>query len=181
MLPPRWQRTYGTVTSVRLLLSEALLAAGIALILPLVGVPLGWRALLIGHVTFQTAFGIVVIQARAAGLDVRVEDAARDLGATRWRTLRTVVLPDLAPGIWAAGLLIFLFSFDDVVLSRLLSSPDTPTLPVTLLSLISLRVTPEIDALGTLIMLIGSVVFVTAVLIGRSGLAAALGERRSER
>ena len=87
-----------------------------------------------------------------------MEDAAADLGAPPARVLRTIVLPDLAPGIWAAALLTFLFSFDDVVLSRLLSSPDTPTLPVTVLSLISRRPSPEIDAIGTVVMAVGLVV-----------------------
>ena len=85
-----------------------------------------------------------------------------------------MTLPDLAPGIWAAILLTFLFSFDDVVLSRLLSSPSTPTLPVTVLSLIGRRISPQIDAIGTVVVGVGLVVFVAAALIGRSSLARAL-------
>lgn len=167
------------LTASRLLLPEVVIAAGISVLLPVLGIQLGWIALVIGHVVFQTAFAIVLIEARASGRDPRLEDAAADLGAPPARVLRTVVLPDLAPGIWAAALLTFLFSFDDVVLSRLLASPDTPTLPVTILSLISRRPSPEIDAIGTVVMGVGLVVFVVAALVGRGGLVAALsGARR---
>jgi spermidine/putrescine transport system permease protein len=179
---PRLRRISRTLTASRLLLPEVVIAAGIAIVLPLFGISLGLVALVIGHVVFQTAFAIVLIEARAAGQDVRLHDAAADLGAAPGRVLRTVVLPDLAPGIWAAALLTFLFSFDNVVLSRLLSSPDTPTLPVTVLSLIARQPTPTIDAIGTVVLGVGLVAFIAAVFIGRGGLAAALtgsaGERR---
>lgn len=176
----RVRRLSNLLTSGRLLLPEVVIAAGIATMLPLLGIPLGLPALVIGHVVFQTAFAIVLIQSRAAGLDARLEDAAADLGATPGRTLRTVVIPDLAPGIWAAAILTFLFSFDDVVLSRLLSSPDTPTLPVTLLSLIGRRISPEIDAIGTVVLGVALITFIVAALVGRGGLIAALTGRREE-
>ncbi len=180
--PPRLRSIARALTAGRVLLPEVVIAAGIAIMLPLFGIRLGLLALVIGHVVFQTAFAIVLIQSRAAGRDPRLEDAAADLGASRLRVLRTVVIPDLAPGIWAAALLTFLFSFDDVVLSRLLSSPDTPTLPVTVLSLINRRISPEIDAIGTVVMGVGLVAFVCAALIGRGSLAIALsGARRDVR
>jgi ABC-type spermidine/putrescine transport system permease subunit II len=178
---PRLRWMSRTLTAARLLLPEVVIAAGIAIMLPLFGIPLGLMALVIGHVVFQTAFAIVLIEARAAGQDARLVDAAADLGASPGRVLRTVVIPDLAPGIWAAALLTFLFSFDDVVLSRLLSNPDTPTLPVTVLSLINRRISPEIDAIGTVVLGVGLVVFVAAALIGRAGLATALTGGRERR
>ena len=182
MGPQRLRWSSRALTSARLLLPEVVIAAGIATMLPLFGIRLGLLALVIGHVVFQTAFAIVLIESRAAGLDPRLQDAAADLGASPSRTLRTIVIPDLAPGIWAAALLTFLFSFDDVVLSRLLSSPDTPTLPVTVLSLINRRISPEIDAIGTIVFGVGFVAFVGAVLVGRGSLAAALtGSRREGR
>ena len=73
------------------------------------------------------------------------------------------------------------FSFDDVVLSRLLSSPDTPTLPLTVLSLINRRISPEIDAIGTIVVGVGLVAFVGAAIIGRGSLAAALTGGREGR
>ena len=181
MGPARLRWSSRLLTSARLLLPEVVIAAGIATMLPLFGIRLGLFALILGHVVFQTAFAIVLIESRAAGLDPRLEDAAADLGASPGRTLRTVVIPDLAPGIWAAALLTFLFSFDDVVLSRLLSSPDTPTLPVTVLSLINRRISPEIDAIGTIVVGVGLVAFVGAAIIGRGSLAAALTGGREGR
>ncbi len=178
---PRLRGLSRMLTAGRLLLPEVVIAAGIAIMLPLFGIPLGLLALVIGHVVFLTAFAIVLIEARAAGQDPRLVDAAADLGASPGRILRTVVIPDLSPGIWAAALLTFLFSFDDVVLSRLLSNPDTPTLPVTVLSLINRRISPEIDAIGTVVLGVGLVVFIAAALIGRAGLATALTGGRERR
>ena len=171
---PRVRAGSRALMTSRVVMPEVVLAVGIAIMLPLLGILLGLGALVIGHVVFQTAFAIVLIETRAAGLDARLEDAAADLGATPLRTLWRVILPDLAPGIGAASLLTFLFSFDDVVMSRLLSSPDTPTLPVTVLSLISRRNSPEIDAIGTTVLAVGLVVFIAAALIGRTTLTEAL-------
>jgi spermidine/putrescine transport system permease protein len=107
----------------------------------------------IGHVVWNSAYATLIIQARVATLDPALEDAASDLGANPWRVFRRVTLPGLLPGIVAAGLLAFTFSFDDVVTSYFLTGAGTAPLPVVLLSMIRFRITPEINAIGMLVML----------------------------
>ena len=109
---------------------------------------------MIGHVVFNSAYATVVIQARMATLTDTLEQAAADLGATPWRVFRRVTLPLILPGGRSSpALLIFSFSFDDVVTSLFLGGTDVETLPVLLLGLIRLHVTPEVNAIGVLVML----------------------------
>jgi ABC-type spermidine/putrescine transport system permease subunit II len=107
----------------------------------------------IGHVVWNSAYATLIIQARVVTLDPALEDAAADLGANPWRVFRRVTFPGLLPGIVAAGLLVFTFSFDDVVTSYFLTGSGTAPLPVVLLSMIRFRITPEINAIGMLVML----------------------------
>jgi ABC-type spermidine/putrescine transport system permease subunit II len=88
------------------------------------------------------------------GLDPSVEEAAADLGATPWRVFRRVTLHSLMPAIVAAGLLAFTFSFDDVVTSFFLQGTAQSPLPIVLFGLIRFRLTPEVNAIGVLVMLL---------------------------
>ena len=146
---------------------EIILATGLFVMLPTVGLRFGMVALLIGHAVYLTGFVVVLVGAQAARADVAVEEAAADLGASPARVLFRVVLPNLRPAIGAAALLSAAFSFDDVALSRVLASPQTTTLPLILVSMIQRRVTPEIDAIATILLLIGAALFAAALLIGR--------------
>ena len=146
---------------------EVILATGLFVMLPIIGLHFGFTALLIGHVVYLTGFVIVLVGARAASADPLQEEAAADLGASPARVLLRVVLPNLYPAIGAAALLSAAFSFDDVALSRVLASPTTTTLPLILVSMIQRRVTPEIDAISTLLLIIGAALFVIALAAGR--------------
>jgi ABC-type spermidine/putrescine transport system permease subunit II len=136
--------------------------------MPLLSVTFGFKALFFGHVVYLTGFVVVLVAARAANADRSLEDAAQDLGARPWQVMWTIVLPDLLPAIGAAALLSAAFSFDDVAISRALNSPTTTTLPLVLVSLIQRRVTPEIDAIATLLLLVGALLFAAALLLGGS-------------
>src|SRR5207249_1515602 len=98
-------------------------------------------------------------------LDPALEDAAADLGANPWRVFRRVTLPSLVPAILAAGLLAFTFSFDDVVTSFFLNGSASPPLPVVILSMIRFRISPEINAIGILVMLFTVTMFASAFLV----------------
>ena len=146
---------------------EIILATGLFVMLPTIGLRFGMVALLIGHAVYLTGFVVVLVGARAASADIGQEEAAADLGASPARVLARVVLPNLRPAIGAAALLSAAFSFDDVALSRVLASPRTTTLPLILVSMIQRRVTPEIDAIATILLLIGAALFAAALVIGR--------------
>jgi ABC-type spermidine/putrescine transport system permease subunit II len=130
-----------------------LAAVALFLLFSKIKFPLGTTAVVIGHVVWNSAYATLIIQARVVTLDPALEDAAADLGANPWRVFRRVTFPGLLPGIVAAGLLVFTFSFDDVVTSYFLTGSGTAPLPVVLLSMIRFRITPEINAIGMLVML----------------------------
>ncbi len=159
------QRIVRIGAAARVTTPEIILATALFVTVPLLGIRFGFLTMLIGHTVYLTGFVIILIAARAAQADPKLEEAAQDLGARPWQVLRTIVLPDLAPAIGAAFLLSAAFSFDDVALSRTMGSPRTTTLPLVLVSLIQRRVTPEIDAIATILLAIGAALFVGALII----------------
>jgi spermidine/putrescine transport system permease protein len=109
--------------------------------------------MILAHVTFQIPFVTIIVGARLVGLNPILEEAARDLGATGWQTLRYVTLPLVFPGIVAGALLAFTLSLDDFVVSFFTSGPGSTTLPILIYSSVKRGITPEINALAALIIL----------------------------
>jgi ABC-type spermidine/putrescine transport system permease subunit II len=171
----RGRRLLDATTYMRIIMPETVVAIGLFLLLRRYDVNLGVTTIVVGHVVFNSAYATIVVQARMATLSTALEEAAADLGATPWRAFRRVTLPLLAPAVLAAGLLIFSFSFDDVVTSLFLGGPDAQTLPVLLLGLIRLHVTPEVNAIGVLIILTTTALL--ALAAGLSSVRAAAGAR----
>jgi spermidine/putrescine transport system permease protein len=127
---------------------------------------LGPAAIIITHAVFNTSVVGLVVRARMAGMDRSLEEASADLGATKWRTFRFVTLPQLFPAIMAGALLAFTFSFDDVVLSTFVSSPNSTTLPVRIFSELRFGLTPKINvvALFTLSITVTAIVIAQLLL-----------------
>ncbi len=117
---------------------------------------LGLGTMIVAHITFQIPFVAIVVRSRLAGMDPAIEEAARDLGATGWQTFRHVTLPLIAPGVMAGALLAFTLSLDDFVVSFFTAGPGSTTLPILIYSSVKRGITPDINALSTLIVL-GSV------------------------
>ncbi len=113
----------------------------------------------IAHVTFCISYVAVVVRARAASLDPQLEEAARDLGSSAWGAFRYVTLPLLLPAVAAGAMLTFALSFDDLIVTTFNAGVGSSTLPLYIYSKIRFGVTPEINAISTII------VSVTAVLI----------------
>jgi spermidine/putrescine transport system permease protein len=124
---------------------------------------LGLGTVILAHVAFNVSFITVVIRARLADFDRSLEEAARDLYADEWNTFRFVTLPLIAPGILGGALLAFTLSLDDFVITFFTSGPGSTTLPLRIYSMVKTGVTPEINALSTL-MLAASMVLVLASL-----------------
>ena len=163
---PSWvRRLTDGLTVTRVMVPEVIMSAGLILLLPKLGFRFGVWTVVLGQTVWGVAFFIAIAGARRAGFDRRLEDAGRDLGASPWRVLRTIVLPDLTPGIIAAALLTFTFSFDDVVTTVFLSGPTTTTLPTTILGRIRHGITPSINAIGVLVMLVTIILLAAASLI----------------
>jgi spermidine/putrescine transport system permease protein len=123
------------------------------------GVPqLGMTTMVLAHVTFQIPFVAIVVRSRLQGQDKSLEEAARDLGATDWQTFRHVTLPLMLPGVVAGAMLAFTLSLDDFVVSFFTSGPGSTTLPIFIYSSVKRGITPEINALSSLIIVASALI-----------------------
>jgi len=119
------------------------------------GVPDGITRQLLGHITFTLSFVVVIIRGRLAAIGGQYEEAARDLGATRWQSIRLVLLPLLAPAIFASVMVVFATSVDDFVISSFLSTgASTETVPIRIYSGARAGSTPALNALATVMLLL---------------------------
>jgi putrescine transport system permease protein len=157
---------------------------GLALLLLFVAMSkmLGWptqrgaMTIWIAHVTFTAAYVTVIIRSRLQELDLSIEEAAQDLGATPLKVFFLITLPSIAPAIAAGWLLGFTLSVDDLVITSFVSGPNATTLPMVVFSSVRLGVSPKINALATLIILVVSV----ATFIGWWMMTAAEKRRKAE-
>ena len=117
---------------------------------------------IVAHTTFCIGFVAIIVRARLSGMDESIFEAARDLGATPWQGFRLVTLPLILPGIVAGALLSFTLSIDDFVITFFTAGAGVPTLPLTIYTMIKIAVTPEVNALSTLLMLITLTMIVLA-------------------
>jgi ABC-type spermidine/putrescine transport system permease subunit II len=151
--PRRARAVYDGFVYARIILPEVVFATSLFFLFLKVHFTLGLVAIVIGHSVWNSAYATVIIQARLVDLDPALEEAAADLGATPWRAFRRVTLMTLLPAIAAAGLLAFTFSFDDVVTSFFLQGTSSSPLPIVIFGMIRFRITPEINAIGVMVML----------------------------
>jgi putrescine transport system permease protein len=135
---------------------------------------IGWPAargattIAIAHITFSMAYVAVVVRSRLAGMDESLEEAAMDLGARPLRVFFDITMPSIAPAMVSGWLLAFTLSLDDVVIASFVSGPGATTLPMLIFSKVRLGVTPDINALATVIILVVSVGVITAALLTRN-------------
>jgi putrescine transport system permease protein len=150
---------------------------GLALLLLFVGMEstLGWPAgrgivtIIIAHTTFCMAHITVVVQSRLSDLDLSLEEAAMDLGATPFRVFFDITLPIIAPALVSGWLLGFTLSLDDLVIASFVSGPGSSTLPMVIFSKIKLGVSPDVNALATIIIGVVALGVVAATIIGLRG------------
>jgi spermidine/putrescine transport system permease protein len=138
---------------------EIVVGISLLLLFGLLGVQLGLSTILIAHIAFNISFVVIVVRARLEGMDRSLEEASMMLGADEWTTFWRVTVPQLWPGILSGALLAFTMSFDDYVITSLVSGPGNSTLPVVVYTMVRKGVEPTINAISTLILL------VTAALI----------------
>ncbi len=135
--------------------------------------PFSLGAITIAHITFCFPFVTMVVRARLATFNKEEEEAAKDLGATEWQAFRDVLLPHMRPGLIAGALLSFTLSLDDFVITFFTSGPNTVTFPVKVYSMVRFSVTPEVNAVSSLLILI--TVILTTLALRLQGTAATTG------
>lgn len=139
-------------------------------ILQLIGWPSrGVTTVILSHVAFCAAYVSVTVQSRLQSADITLEEAAMDLGATRLRAFLDVTLPIIAPALISSWLLSFTLSLDDLVISSFVSGPRASTLPMVIYSKVKLGVSPDVNAMASLIIAgVGCCVIVASVLMRRA-------------
>lgn len=145
------------------------IVAGISLLLffAAVGIERGLFTLVVSHIAFSMPFVYLTVRARLADFDRSVEEAAQDLGANEWTTFQRITLPLLMPGIISGALLAFTLSLDDFVISFFVNGKGWQTLPVYIWGQIRRGVTPEINAISTLMLIFSIGLVIVSQLIQR--------------
>lgn len=123
--------------------------------------PLNLGAITIAHISFAFPFVATVVRARLSSFNRELEEAAKDLGASEWRTFWDVLVPHMQPGLIAGALLAFTLSLDDFVITFFTAGPDTITFPVKVYSMLRFSVTPEVNAASTVLIVV--TVILTAI------------------
>ena len=130
----------------------------------------GVFTIVLAHATFSMCFVSVVVSARLASFDKSIEEAAYDLGCSGWDAFKSVTLPIIAPAVIAGWLLAFTLSLDDLVIASFTAGPSATTLPIKIYSSVRLGVSPEINALSTLIIAIVTIGVLIASLVSKRAL-----------
>ncbi|SHJ36058.1 spermidine/putrescine transport system permease protein [Dethiosulfatibacter aminovorans DSM 17477] len=137
-----------------IIVPEIVMAVALLIIFMKIGFSLGMGSILIGHCTFCIPYAVVTIKGRIIGDGYSLEEASMDLGADRIQTFLNVTLPSIMPGVMSAAFLSFTLSIDDVVMSNMLAGAKNSTLPVLILSMNKSGITPDINALTTIMILV---------------------------
>lgn len=144
-----------------LMVPEIVTAVAVLIFFAAIGLNWGLGNVIIAHITFCIPFAFMPIRARLEGMDTSLEQASRDLYATEWETFRFVTVPLLMPGIVAGAMLSFVISMDDFIITLMVGGAGSTTLPVYIYSMIRRGLTPEINAVSTVLLFV-SIAIVTA-------------------
>ena len=142
---------------------------GLSLLLLFVAIDFdrGFWTVTLAHITFSMCFVAVVVQSRLVTFDRSLEEAAQDLGATPFHTFMSITLPNIAPAVAAGWMLAFTLSLDDLVIASFASGPGATTLPMKIYSQVRLGVTPEINAVCTVLIALVTIAVVAASVVTR--------------
>lgn len=146
------------------IIPEIVMGLSLLLFFVAVGTQRSLVTVTIAHIVFNIPFVAIIVRARLAGFDKRLEEAAMDLGANELETFRRVTLPLLMPGIIGGALMAFTLSIDDVIVTQFTAGPNSTTLPLKIYDTVKVGITPEVNAVSTLLLL-ASIVLVLASLL----------------
>ena len=158
------------IINLPLMVPEIVTAIATLVFFVLVGIPLGLGSILLAHTVFCIPFAYLPISARLEGIEGYYEEAANDLYAGNWQAFRYILLPMMFPGVVAGFMLAFIVSLDDFIITNFVAGPGASTLPLAIYGLVRTGLTPEINAVSTLLLLV-SIFFVTlSYLLGKKRL-----------
>jgi ABC-type spermidine/putrescine transport system permease subunit II len=164
----RMRRVLTAFVYLLLIVPESVIGISLLLFYAVTGVPLGTASLVAGIAPLAIAVVTLVVRARMLTLDRDLEDAAADLGCTRAATLRQIVLPQVVPAVAAGGVMAYTFSFDNLVISAFLTTPQTGTLPVYLYGSLQYGPSPAVYAAASAVFVFTVLMLVLAALLYRA-------------
>jgi spermidine/putrescine transport system permease protein len=150
-----------------LLIPEIVMAIAALSFFAMIGLSLGIGNVLIAHVIFCIPFAYMPIRARLDMIPENLAEAASDLYASRWQQFFRVTLPLLMPGIWSGAILAFITSLDDFIITQMVAPPGAMTLPVYIYSMVRRGITPEINAISSMLLAVSIVFVLASILINR--------------
>jgi len=154
-----------------LVMPEVITGLSLLLLFIAIGLDRGIITIVLAHTTFSMCYVSVVVSSRLVSFDRSLEEAALDLGCTPFDAFRSVTLPIIAPAVISGWLLAFTLSLDDLVIASFTTGPSSTTLPIKIYSAVRLGVSPEINALSTIMILIVTIGVISASLITKRSIA----------
>lgn len=164
------RQVFGGLMLAPMVLPEVILGVSALMLFVALDLERGLLTVALAHATFGTAFALVIIQSKLVSLDPNLEAAARDLGAGPVSAFLLVTVPSLLPALVASWLLAFTLSLDDVVIASFVNGPGATTLPVRVYSAVRLGVSPEINAISTIMLALVSLCVIAASLLYKRNL-----------
>lgn len=146
---------------------DIVMAIALLALFLVLGAQLGFFTLLIAHITFCLPFVVVTVYTRLNGFDVKMLEAAKDLGAGEWVILKKIILPLAKPAVAAGWLLSFTLSLDDVIISSFVTGPTYEILPLKIYSMVKVGISPEVNALATVMLVVSLVLVIASQLLAR--------------
>ncbi|MBY0277879.1 ABC transporter permease [Candidatus Binatia bacterium] len=158
-------RLLSTLIFIPMIIPEVIMGVSLLIFFVAVHLELGYATIIISHVTFCFPFVMVAVQARLAGLDPSLEEAAQDLGATPWQAFRKILVPYLAPAILSGALMSFTLSLDELIVTYFTASAGTRTLPLEIFGRVKKGLDPTLNAISTVFILSTVVLVIVTELL----------------
>ncbi|ARU28230.1 spermidine/putrescine ABC transporter permease PotC [Cellvibrio sp. PSBB006] len=163
----RGKAALSSMVFISMLTPDIVMAISLLIIFIAIGIELGFISLLLAHITFCLPFVIIAVYSRLRGFDVKMLEAARDLGASESRIFWKIILPLAVPAVASGWLLSFTLSLDDVIVSAFVTGPGYEILPLKVYSMVRVGVSPEVNAISTLLLVVSLVLVIISQLLLR--------------
>jgi spermidine/putrescine transport system permease protein len=165
----RWKAPMNGLLYMPIIIPDIIMGLSLLVLFSQFQIPLGKSTVMIAHITFSVSYVYVMVNARFAGTGRQLEEAAQDLGATYWETFRYITLPQITPGVISGALIAFTLSLDDFMVSFFVAGPSSTTLPIYIYGQVKRGISPEINALCTLLILVSITLILLAQYVMNRG------------
>ncbi|WP_342608692.1 spermidine/putrescine ABC transporter permease PotC [Vibrio tritonius] len=161
------KKMVSTMLFIVMMSPDIVMAISLLALFLVLGAHLGLLTLLIAHITFCLPFVVITVYSRLNGFDVKMLEAAKDLGASEWTILKSIILPLAKPAVAAGWLLSFTLSLDDVIISSFVTGPTYEILPLKIYSMVRVGISPEVNSLATVMLIISLILVILSQLLAK--------------